>query len=139
MLAFFVKEIPQNLAAVIVNEPMVQDWSVVYGIINRWESTQRMTEVSAIDYCYKLELGYKKSQGTYTNERICYYCHKKGHLKKNCFLLKKQKGRECNKKINNINEVNGSEEYSEEVNEINQRLNKEKNPLLLFLFVYKLC
>lgn len=54
LLAFYVKEIPQKLAAVIVNEPMVQDWNVVYGIINRWEFTQRMTEVSGIDNCYKL-------------------------------------------------------------------------------------
>lgn len=53
-------------------------------------------------------------------------------------MLKNKKGENLLKKVNKINEVYGSEGYSEEVNGIKQRLYK-KLKILLFFYSYTNC
>ena len=38
-----------------------------------------------------------KCQGTWQNERLCLYCHKPGHLRRDCLLLKKANGKRTDK------------------------------------------
>ncbi|KAM0687397.1 hypothetical protein COBT_001362 [Conglomerata obtusa] len=101
VLAFFLKEVPQNLARIVIRDTTAATWEKVYEIVERWEISQKQTNLQAEQECWHV---HKENQMVCEDTISCFFCKKKDHVKKKCFKYKSRLSRKNFREVKEVSE-----------------------------------